>query len=116
MHVKSSLMAPGLANARRPEQCKICKCPTPGTDKGSKCPAVVLGGGGGVWAQLELTGALASSKFWAFSKKITKNRGSLKPFFTGNNSFNPKNEPSNSIEKKQVNFLQYIVHFVNPNM
>ena len=27
------------------------------------------GGGGGVWAQLELTGALASSKFWAFSKK-----------------------------------------------
>ena len=38
-------MAPGLANAQ-PEQYKICKCPTPGTDKGSKCPAVVRGGGG----------------------------------------------------------------------
>ena len=77
------------------------------------------GGGGGVWAQLELTGALASSKFWDFGhfqKKITKKQCSLKPFFTGNNSFNPKNEPSNSIEKKQVHFLQYIVHFVNPNM
>ena len=58
-----------------------------------------ISGGGGVWAQLELTDALASSK----------------PFFTGNNSFNPKNEQSNSIEKKQVHFLQYIVHFVNPN-
>ena len=81
-----------------PEQYKICKCPTRGTDKGSKCPAVA--GGGGVWAQLELTDALASSK----------------PFFTGNNSFNPKNEQSNSIDKKQVHFLQYIVHFVNPNM
>ena len=56
-------------------------------------------GGGGVWAQLELTDALVASK----------------PFFTGNNSFNPKNEQSNSIEKKQVHFLQYIVHFVNPN-
>ena len=82
------------------EQYKICKCPTRGTDKGSKCPALAGGGGGGVWAQLELTDALASSK----------------PFFTGNNSFNPKNEPSNGIEKKQVHFLQYIVHFVNPNM
>jgi len=53
-----------------------------------------------------LTDALASSKFWAFSKKNYKKT-------TGNNSFNPKNEQSNSIEKKQVHFLQYIVHFVN---
>ena len=105
MHVKSSLMARGW-QMPGPEQYKICKCPTPGTDEGSKCPAVVRGGGGrGVWAQLELTGALASSKFWAFSKKkITKKQCSLKPFFTGNNSFNPKNEQSNSIEKKQVHF------------
>ena len=66
--------------------------------------------------QLELTDALASSRFWHFQKKITKKQRSLKPFFTGNNSFNPKNEQSNSIEKKQVHFLQYIVHFVNPNM
>ena len=35
------------------------KCPTPGTDKAGKCPAVGRwGGGGGVgggWAELELT-------------------------------------------------------------
>ena len=38
-------------------QCKICKCPTPGTDKAGKCPAVARGGGG-CWAQVELTDAL----------------------------------------------------------
>ena len=33
------------------------KCPTPGTGKAGKCPAVARwgGGGGGGWAQLELT-------------------------------------------------------------
>ena len=34
-----------------PGQRKICKCPTPGTDKAGICPAVVRGGG---WAQLEV--------------------------------------------------------------
>ena len=31
----------------RPEQPKICKCPTPGTNRANKCPAVARGGGGG---------------------------------------------------------------------
>ena len=31
-----------------PGQCKICKCPTPGTDKAGECPAVALEGGGGL--------------------------------------------------------------------
>ena len=35
-------------------QHKIYKWPTPGTDKAGKCP-VVGRGGGGRWAQLELT-------------------------------------------------------------
>ena len=34
---------------------KKCKCSTPGTDKAGKCPAVAGGGGG--WAQVELTDA-----------------------------------------------------------
>ena len=29
-------------------QRKICKCPTPGTDKAGKCPAEARGRGGGV--------------------------------------------------------------------
>ena len=40
-------------------QCKICKCPTPGTDKAGKYPAVARGGG---WAQVELTDALEKIK------------------------------------------------------
>ena len=56
-------------------------------------------------------------KFLAFSKKSSE---VVKPFFTWNNSFNLKNEHSNSIEenrnKNRNIFLQYIVHFVNPNM
>ena len=92
-------MAPGLANARR-RAVQNLQMPHPRDWQGEQMPRTSRGWGGGVWAQLELTDALASSK----------------PFFTGNNSFNPKNEPSNGIEKKQVHFLQYIVHFVNPNM
>ena len=43
--------------------CKICKCPTPGTDKAGKCCAVAGGGGGGGgWAQVELTDALRLRK------------------------------------------------------
>ena len=52
----TSGMAPGLANARPPG--KIYQCPTPGTDKAGKCPAVARRGGGGGWAQVELTDAL----------------------------------------------------------
>ena len=73
-----------------PGQCKIWKSSTPGTGKAGKCPAVArvggggslrlspffasifplspqkhlilrLGGGGGSWAQLELTDALSHS-------------------------------------------------------
>ena len=45
-----------------PRQHKICKCPTPATDKVGKCPAVARGGGGrGGWVQLELTDALLTS-------------------------------------------------------
>ena len=39
VRIKSSGMAPGLANARTPGQHKICKC-----------PAVARGGGGGLGA------------------------------------------------------------------
>ena len=59
MRVKSSGMAQGLANAWPPGQCKICKCPTSGTDKEGKCPAVAWGGGGGCWVQVKLTDALS---------------------------------------------------------
>ena len=58
MRVKSSGMAQGLANAWPPGQCKICKCPTSGTDKEGKCPAVARGGGG-CWMQVKLTDALS---------------------------------------------------------
>ena len=58
MRVKSSGMAQGLANAWPPGQCKICKCPTSGTDKEGKCPAVAWWGGG-CWVQVELTDALS---------------------------------------------------------
>ena len=56
--VKSSLAAPGLANARSPDSAKFVNAPPPGTDKAGKCLAVAWGGGGeGGWAQLELTDA-----------------------------------------------------------
>ena len=66
---------------------------------------------------------LASSdrpKILAYNSK-KKSNDVVKPFFTWNNSFNLKNKHSNSIysekqEQKQGHFLQYIVHFVNPNM
>ena len=53
--------------------------------------------------------------FGIFQKK--KSKDVVKPFFTWNNSFILKNEHSNSVyREKQGHFLQYIVHFVNPNM
>ena len=64
---------------------------------------------------------LASSdrpKFLAFSKK--KSNDVVKPFLSWNNSFYLKNGHTNGTENnrnKNMNiFLQYIVHFVNPNM
>ena len=56
--------------------------------------------------------------FGIFQKKKKKRNDAVKPFFTSNNSFNLKNERSNSIEKKQEqkheHFSQCILHFVNP--
>ena len=49
---------PGVGKCPAPGQCKIYQCPTPGTDKAGKCPAVARRGGGGGWAQVELTDAL----------------------------------------------------------
>ena len=61
MRVKSSQIAPGLANARPPGSAKFGKCPPPPqTKKAGKWPAVARGlegGGEGSWAQLELTDA-----------------------------------------------------------
>ena len=51
-------MAPWLTNAR--PRAAQSKCPTPGTDKVGKYPAVARGGGG--WAQMELTDALLSHR------------------------------------------------------
>ena len=49
----------GVGKCPAPGQHKICKSPTPGTDKAGNCPAVARGGGVGEgWAQLELTDAL----------------------------------------------------------
>ena len=36
----------GVGKCLVPGQCKICKFPTPGTDKADKCPAVAGGAGG----------------------------------------------------------------------
>ena len=47
-------MATGVGKYLAPGQCKICKSPTTGTDQVGKCPAAAWGGGGG-WAQVELT-------------------------------------------------------------
>ena len=47
MHVKSSGMAPGLANAQ-PRGVQNLQLPHPATDKPGKCPAVARGGGGAV--------------------------------------------------------------------
>ena len=43
MRVKSSVVAPGLANARPPDSAKFANAPIPGTDKAGKCPAVARG-------------------------------------------------------------------------
>ena len=45
-----------------------------------------------------------------------KSNDLVKPIFTWNNSFNLKNEHSNSIEKNKNKNRNIFVHFVNPNM
>ena len=50
-------VGPGVGKCPAPGQRKSCKCPTPGTEKAGKYPAAAQGGGGGGWAQLELTDA-----------------------------------------------------------
>ena len=90
MRVKSSGLAPGLANARPPGQHKICKCPTPGTDVAGKCPAVARGGRG--WGQLDL--------LW---HPVLRGRGT--PDFKLRGCSNAdKNQPSPP-KKKSIGFL-----------
>ena len=55
MRVKSSGMARGLANARPPGSAKFANAPLPGLTRRANAPQ--LPGGGGGWAQVELTGA-----------------------------------------------------------
>ena len=60
MPVKTSGLAPGLTNAWS-RAAQNLQMPLPGTDKGGQMLRSSLGwwgGGGGVWAQLELTDAL----------------------------------------------------------
>ena len=54
MRVKNLGMSPGLANVRPPGSTKFANAPPPGL---TSSPEVAEGGGGG-WAQLELTYAL----------------------------------------------------------
>ena len=57
MRVKSSGVAPWLANARSPGSAKFATVSPPGTNKAGKCPTIARRrGGGGVLLQLELTG------------------------------------------------------------
>ena len=62
---------------------------------------------------------LTDPNFWNFQKKKKKSNDVVKLFFILNDSFNLKDEHSNSIEKNRNKnwdiFLQYIVRFVNPS-
>ena len=50
-------IGPGVSGkCPAPGQCNICKCPTPGLTRRANAPQ--LPGGGGDWAQVELTDAL----------------------------------------------------------
>ena len=69
MRVKSPGVPPGLANARPPGRAKLAKAPPPGLTRLANAPR--LPGGGGGWAQVELTDALqyhfyflASARMW----------------------------------------------------
>ena len=60
MRVKTSGMAPGLANARPPGSAKFANAPPPGLTRQANAPQWPGGGGGGegCWAQVELTDSL----------------------------------------------------------
>ena len=57
MRVKSSGLARGLANARPPGSATFANAPPPGLTRRANAPQ--LPGGGGGWAQVELTDALS---------------------------------------------------------
>ena len=62
MRVKSPGVPPGLANARPPGRAKLAKAPPPGLTRLANAPRLPGGGGGG-WAQVELTDALVIEVF-----------------------------------------------------
>ena len=58
VRVKSSGMARGLPNARPPRSAKFANAPPPGLTRRASAPQLPGGvGGGGAWAQVELTDA-----------------------------------------------------------
>ena len=57
MRVKSSRMAPGLANARPPGSAKFENAPPSGLTRRANAPQKPEVGGGGRWEQMELTDA-----------------------------------------------------------
>ena len=59
VRVKSSGLARGLANARPPGSASFANAPPPGLTRRANAPQ--LPGGGG-WAQVELTDALAKTR------------------------------------------------------
>ena len=66
--VKSSGMAWGLANARPPGSAKFANAPSLGLTRRENAPQ--LPGGGGGWAQVELTDALFEHFSGIFSGKL----------------------------------------------
>ena len=62
MGVRSPRVPSGLAKARPPGLAKLAKAPLPGLIRQTNAPQ--LSGGGGSWAQLELTDALGGGS-WA---------------------------------------------------
>ena len=59
MRIKSLGLARGLANARPPGNAKFANAPPSGLTRWANAPQYPgAGGGGGCWAQLELTDAL----------------------------------------------------------
>ena len=62
---KTSGMAPGLANARPPGSAKFANVPPPGLTRRANAPQ--CRGGGGGWAQVELTDALQPRQFASIS-------------------------------------------------